>query len=67
MPGEIFEVGERVHYVPAVGSPENGIVKSVHPGGRTCAVVYKCNGDWANYQNYTGCSTLVIDLRKGWV
>lgn len=25
-------------------------------------VVYKCNDDWDNYQNYTGCATLREDL-----
>jgi hypothetical protein len=63
-----FQPGQRVHYKPSFGEPENGIVKLVHPHNpRTVFVVYKCGGNWDSYQNYTAASTNVADLRDGWV
>lgn len=65
---EKFKVGERVHYVDGSGKTENGIVKSKHPSSANVVfVVYACDGNWDHYQRYTGCSTQVSDLRKGWV
>lgn len=61
-----FKVGQKVHYVPAVGKKENGIVKSFSPNPNTAFVVFACDGDWEHYQNYTGCSTQLDDLREGW-
>ena len=49
------------------GRKETGIVKSLHPMLRVAFVVYKCNNDWKNYQNYTGCPTSFSDLVLGWV
>lgn len=64
-------VGAKVHYKPEhhnlANEFENGIIKEVRPGNSTNVwVVYNCNGDWANYKNYTGCNTEVKDLRPGW-
>lgn len=59
--------GDKVHYLPRHGAKENGIVKSVSPDGDRIFVVYKCNEDWDNYRDYTGCSTAPEDLHKGWV
>jgi hypothetical protein len=63
-----FTPGQKVHYIPAVGEPENGIVKIVHPHNpKTVFVVYKCNKDQSNYKNYTAAATSSIDLRDGWI
>jgi hypothetical protein len=64
-----WQNGQKVHYLPFTGStePENGIVKSQCEDGRHVFVVYKCDGDWENYQNYTAARTLNSDLREGWV
>lgn len=58
-------IGMRVHYVPRIGAPENGIVKSFND--RVAWVVYHCDGNWDRYANYTGASTVLEDLREGWV
>lgn len=58
--------GDKVHYTPSHGKKENGIVKSLTPDGEGAFVVYNCNKDWDNYQNYTGCSTNFRDLKPGW-
>ena len=61
---EELKNGMKVHYSPKHGRIENGIIKSHNT--HTAFVVYKCNGDWAHYQDYTGVSTNISDLRKGW-
>jgi len=64
-----FAPGQRVHYVSHAGAtPENGIVKCLHPhNDKIVFVVYACDGNWDKYQNYTGCSTTVTELKEGWV
>ncbi len=60
-----FKKGDRVFYNPKFGAKENGIVKSV---SETHAfVVYKCSGNWEDYQNYTGVNTSLAELKSGWV
>lgn len=56
--------GQKVHYLPGVGSPENGIVKSFN--ARVAWVVYKCDGNWDRYEDFTGAATDFEDLREGW-
>lgn len=69
--------GDKVHYKPAhFGDDEweNGIVKEVREAfpnslkSRTIVVfvVYNCNKDWDNYQNYTAAATHSNDLFLGW-
>lgn len=61
-----MQKGEKVSYVPYKGaSPERGVVKSVHDGW--AFVVYKCNEDWDNYENYTGIRTPLDKLIIGWL
>ena len=45
----------------------NGIVKEI-PKHTTesVRVVYNCNNNWDNYQNYTSALTNVRDLELGW-
>ncbi len=59
-----ISVGQKVHYVPQVGEPENGIVKSFN--ARVAWVVYKCDNQWHRYQDFTGASTALEDLRPDW-
>lgn len=63
----IWQNGQKVHYKPIFGQTENGIVKSQHPSGKSVWVVYRCAGDWGNYQNYTGELTVNTDLVDGWI
>ena len=60
-----IKVGAQVHYAPAYGRKENGIVKSVR--GESVFVVYKCGGEWDHYQDYTGQNTPIEDLHPGWL
>jgi hypothetical protein len=59
----IFMPGQRVYYIhrPS-GKREEGIVKSRHPSFNAYFVVYACNGDWKNYQNYKAALTDQADL-----
>ncbi len=58
--------GARVYYTAPHGATQNGRVKSVNAELGTAFVVYNCNGDWDNYENYTGQSTRLADLTLGW-
>mgnify|MGYP006921310561 CR=1 FL=1 len=59
---DLFQ-GMKVTYSPGYVK-ENGIVKFVQDG--IAFVVYKCNNDWDNFMNYTGCATNPEDLIEGW-
>jgi len=65
MNADELSVGCKVHYTSGTFEHENGIVKSWSKD--IAYVVYKCNNDWDNYQNYTGCATSLEDLTLGWV
>lgn len=60
-----MEQGDKVHYAPSHGNKENGIIKEIR--GEIAFVVYKCNGEWDNYMNYTGQATDLQDLIPGWI
>lgn len=62
----ILEPGTKVRYCPKHGKEEKGIVKKMHPEGKSAWVVYNCSEDWDNYQNYTGALTNLGDLKLGW-
>ena len=66
-----LRIGKKVHYTPFEGCDdsliENGVIKSHSDDLETVFVVYKCNDDWKNYANYTGCSTRIEDLKEGWI
>jgi hypothetical protein len=55
-------LGTKVSYN---GQP--GIIKSIGDDKTTVFVVFHCNKDWDDYKNYTGQSTRISDLRKGWL
>lgn len=60
-----LEKGMKVTYCPSHGAKEHGIVKSFND--EIAFVVYKCGGEWDNYENYTGAATNISDLKKGWL
>ena len=70
--------GDRVYYQPkhyARDRWENGIIKGI-PGSAAdpgctwsynCVwVVFYCDGDWGNYEDYTAALTNTKDLHIGW-
>lgn len=65
------KVGTKVHYIPFEGADkeiwENGIIKGHSPELNHYFVVFKCGGDWENYQNYTGQLTDGKNLKGGWI
>ena len=61
-----IEPGQKAHYTNSgTGKTENGIVKSISPYD-TIFVASRCNNEWNNYYNYTGCGTRPEDLSIGW-
>jgi poly-D-alanine transfer protein DltD len=60
-----FTEGEKVTYCPEYGEKEYGVVKKVRDD--VVFVVYKRNGEWHNYMNYTACATDFKDLKQGWI
>lgn len=56
-----FKPGDKVIFLP---TGEKGIVKSVK--GRVAHIVYHCDENWRNYNNYTGELTSISSLEKGW-
>lgn len=58
--------GDKVIYTAPYGEKENGIIKSFNDSKTFVWVVYDCNNDWDNYQNYTGQCTNILDLELGW-
>lgn len=60
---ERLHPGVKVHYLKGE-KWDNGIVKEITNHG--VRVVYHCNGDWENYQNYTSQLTELEHLALGW-
>jgi len=64
-----LSVGDKVHYQPDyyVDRWQNGIVKEIRKSMTdSVGVVYHCDNDWANYQNYTSALTDLRNLKLGW-
>ncbi len=65
-----FEVNQKVHYIPFEGCDssqyENGMIKSVREYNHVF-VVYHCNEDWENFNNYTAQCTIISKLKAGWI
>lgn len=63
-------VGQKVYYQPKHYNSdewENGIIKEIPTHtNEAVRVVYNCNNDWDNYQNYTSALTKLEDLKLGW-
>lgn len=64
-----MQKGDKVHYVPYEGCDEhliqNGIIKTVRDEDNFF-VVYNCNEDWDNYEDYGSQLTNVKYLKNGW-
>ena len=64
-----LKVGDKVYYQPEHYGEhkwENGIIKEIPDFPSHVRVVYNCNDDWNNYQNYTSELTRITDLKLGW-
>ena len=46
---------------------DHGVIKSFSDDPRYAFVVFKCNDDWKNYQNYTAQRTPIKYLKPGWI
>ena len=63
-----YTKGEKVNYQ----GTENGIVLREQETDKVARikivfVVYKCDEDWENFENYTAQATFRGDLKKGWI
>lgn len=70
IPSGELKVCDKVYYQPdhyGLDRWENGVVKEIptHTDD-SVRVVYNCNNDWNNYQNYTSALTDLRDLFHGW-
>jgi len=54
------DIGKGVLYINNIGIKEFGRIKSYNE--KWIFVVYNCNKDWGNYQNYTAAATSPDDL-----
>lgn len=61
---QTFKKGDNVTYCPTYGDKEKGVVKEIR--GDIAFVVYKCDGEWHRYEEYTGAATNLSDLKPGW-
>ena len=55
------DIGRWVEYRGGAGEKERGRVKSWN--NNYIFVVYKCNGEWGRFQDFTGQATQPQDLR----
>ncbi len=49
------EIGKWVWYTPSFGDQEKGRIKSWN--SEWIFVVYKCNGEWQRFKDFTGAAT----------
>ena len=72
-----LKIGDKVHYQPKHyrnDEWENGMIKEIpdfaddhNSHGYNCIrVVYKCDGNWKNFKDYTSALTNLDDLKLGW-
>ena len=66
-----LRIGDKVRYEPEhyveIGEWENGVIKEIRENNiEGVFVVYNCNGNWKQYQNYTSALTNLHDLKLGW-
>lgn len=60
-----YEIGEKVTFHCDNGIKSKGIVKAISDQ-KNVFVVYRCNGDWEHYYDYTGERSDIGYLTKGW-
>jgi len=66
-PEGAFKVGDKVTYFHTnTTAGQKGIIKSLS-NNMDIFVVYNCNNDWKNYQDYTGQNTPIENLKHGWL
>jgi hypothetical protein len=58
--------GDKVTYNTGNDKFSHGIVKSVNKTLSTAFVVYNCNADWSDFEDFTGISTPIKYLKLGW-
>ena len=61
-----LKIGDKVMYHPSYGKPEKGILKSFSVKEDYAFAVYHCAKEWDRYFDYTGASTRMDELTKGW-
>jgi len=70
MKGQDLKENQKVHYIESKKTDpsdwQNGIVKSIQDEDYAF-VVYHCNGEWDNIENYTAQRTNISQLERGWV
>lgn len=63
--------GMQVTYIPFEGCDpslyEHGVIKALSPKKGYVFVVFHCNNDWDNYDDYTSQSTSLDNLVEGWI
>lgn len=61
--------GDKVTYLAHPGADyEHGMVKSLHPTNPLVVfVVYRCDGHWDRFKDYTAAATAVDSLEEGWL
>lgn len=59
-----LQIGDLVHYING-NTVENGRIKSISIDDFVF-VVYHCNEDWENFNDYTGQLTHIKHLKNGW-
>lgn len=66
----MFLPGRKVTYAPYEGAPANkhekGIIKKSQEQGNGLFVVFNCDGDWDNFQEYTSKLCNPDNLYAGW-
>lgn len=60
-----MKIEDKVAYIKHDGTFENGMVKSLSDKEHVF-VVYHCNDDWYNFQDYTAARTPISQLVIGW-
>lgn len=66
-----LKIGDKVHYIPFKGCDEseyeNGMIKEIPDHTNTAVrVVYKCNGEWDRFKDYTSQLTNLNQIGLGW-
>lgn len=56
------DIGKFVFYILFDGTLQPGKIKGYNNDLKIAWVVYHCNNEWHDYQNYTGASTNYSDL-----
>ena len=60
-----MKIGDKVTYVTP-HKQEHGMIKGRCEDLEFVFVVYNCGGEWDDFMDYTGASTKIKDLIKGW-